>query len=113
MNDAPICNICKRPKEFHSAGINKQGKAYDAFWGCPDWKDTIHKNAKERWQKASKTSPDAPQTPTTHSPQEVGWNIIADEIKALRDADKEMTKRLDRASELYVKMDLRIKKLEQ
>ena len=102
MEEAPPCKVCGRPKEFREAGTRKDGTTYDAFWGCPDWKNTIHKNAKEKWQKKS-----AP----IQQKGEIGWEIIEDEIKALKDKDKELEDRLDRASEFYAKLRVDTNKL--
>lgn len=100
--ETPICKVCGRPKEYHEGGTRKDGTSYDSFWGCPDWKDTIHKNAKEKWQKKQ----EQPKKP------EIGWDIIADEIKALRDKDAELDDRIDSAGKYVISLEARIKKLE-
>jgi len=65
------------------------------------------KKCGQNWQitkygSASNSSPEA-QNGTSNESSGLGWNIIADELKNLRDADLELNQRIDKCAE-YIKI---------
>ena len=44
------CKICDTPLELHEGGFRKDGTEYKEFWGCPNYKDDQHKQAKTEWK---------------------------------------------------------------
>lgn len=80
------CNVCGQPMRQIPAGVSKKtGMAYDAFMACPN-----------RCRQV-KTSPNAPQSPTTHQNTgsgDVAFKIMSDEFIALKNKIEELIKEI-------------------
>ena len=73
-----ICTICNTDKVYREAGENRVGKKYDAFWGCPNYKDQQHQDTKRQWNKPS-NAPERPQS------EPDGFQVIAEELRKIND----------------------------
>jgi hypothetical protein len=74
--EKPSCEICGATANYQPAGTTKQGKGYEAFWGCP--KRETH--ADKKWavsdavwrqtlaDRAATAQADAPAAPASAAP---------------------------------------------
>ena len=53
MESDKICKICGAEKDYHESGERKDGSHYDAFWGCANYRDEQHRNAKAGYKKSA------------------------------------------------------------
>ncbi len=71
-NQIPNCAVCGKPMNFIKAGVSRTtGKAYNAFWGCPD----KCKQPKQDWVKPEVRTQYAKPTATKEA---TDWDKIAE-----------------------------------
>ena len=90
MEIKQFCKVCGAEKVLTPAGVRKDGTTWDAFYGCPNFKDQIHKQA-----KANKTLPNAPGSPRTNEDSKDGFAIMSEEFIALKQKIEQLIKAIE------------------
>jgi hypothetical protein len=70
MNGPPICDICGAAKKWREAGTRRDGTTFDAFWGCPNYKN--HPPKGQAGPPAAQARPQTAPAPNPGSPSREG-----------------------------------------